>query len=798
MQKIFSIFILLSLFVQPLTAVAQTSQCLTVTDANYQRCCVATQDGGAVWCSIFKPSTAPADPCAGRTGAALTNCQNAQAAQTTLNKYKPNVNIGSENSYGGFTISGVGGAIASCANVGNILVNGASDMLGKTKIGEKLSAKYKTTLKADAVPTADAAAKTQLENMNRTQQCLNGMAYAAAKSVLAQMTNKTLKWVNTGMNGNPLYVQDVGSYMTSIRNNELSKFLSGPVTNNPIFGNALRSIITQQVTGKGGVNERICVEYSNGGGIGDANGSGLSGQPTCIRYATTAGFGGSSMNTPEARAYNDFLGDFTKGGWSALLNSSNNPIGAMFTATDNISSKITTTQETTKAEIQRNNGFLDMRTCVEYEKEGQVGSGNGTGLKQEPKCLQWRTDTPGSIIQNQLAVITNSPVRQLEYADNINEVLGGFFDNFINDLLAKGLRGTSRGVSEIRSTDASLNVLLDSNGRSINGINSANLGYQSTTSGSGVSGDFDITRPQILRSILVAQYNFLNKSTDSQIALSRVIPTLGALDYCMPGPNPDWANGLTGNYQSFMGGLRQANEKEDNAVQNIIRNLPGIGSFVGSLADGIKSLFGKSGPPPIFYTQTTLSDKVTDSGVPLERVWSDKDNKPDLGNVQNAFQDAMGRLVQQYQTSFDQSVIDNAFITAATNDTDKGYVYGFVQDAYNETSSLVNYNKTASELDYQYDQSIADTQNAIRQLEVIKEEVDSIVSVAKARYIQQRASQNNPVVMSCIDAAYQINTTPINPQDVNGDGTTDRRESSLSNPFVQRSIEASEYFYGTL
>ncbi len=819
MKNVLSIFILLLLFIQPSVAMAQTSQCNPLNPANYQQCCVKSKDGGEIFCSAYRGLKEPnTDPCAGKTGAALTNCQNAQAAQTTLNKYRPSVNIGSGNSYGGSTISGVGGAIASCANVGNFLVNGASDLLGKTEIGKKLSAKYKTNSEDEAVPTADAAAKAQLKNMNRTQQCLNGVAYAAAKSVLAQMTNKTLKWVNTGMNGNPLYVQDVESYMKSIRNDELSKFLSGPATSDPIFGNAIRSVITQQVTDKTDNylatltgSKQYPYSYQNRYCPSDYQTLSARDYEACLKTGSAIEvcaqksrekyekLASRNCISGKAAQYNKFMGDFTQGGWGALLNSSNNPIGAMFTATDSISSKIATTQETTKAEVQRNNGFLDMKTCVEYEKEGQVGSGNGAGLKQESKCLQWRTDTPGSIIQNQLAVITNSPVRQLEYADNINEVLGKFFDNFINDLLAKGLRGTSRGVSEIRSTDASLNALLDSNGKSINGINSADLGYQSSTNGSGVSGDFDITRPQILRSILVAQYNFLNKSTDSQIALSRVIPTLGALDYCMPGPNPDWANGLTGNYQSFMGGLQQAREKDDNAVQTIIRNIPlGIGSFVGSIADGIKDLFGMDGPPPIFYAQTTLSDKVTDSGVPLERVWSDKDNKPDLGNVQNAFQDAMSRLVQQYQSSFDQSVIDNAFIAAATNDADKGYVHGFVQDAYNETSSLVNYNKTASELDYQYDQSIADTQNTVRQLELIKEEVDSIVSVAKSRYIKQRASQNNPVVMSCINAAYQINTTPINPQDVNGDGVADRRESTLPNPFVQRSIEASEYFYGTL
>lgn len=801
MKNVLSIFILLLLFIQPSVAMAQTSQCNPLNPVNYQQCCVKSKDGGEILCSAYRGLREPnTDPCAGKTGGALTICRNGQVADKTLSQYKPNINIGSGNSYGGVSISGVGGAIASCSNVGNFLVNRGSELLGKTKIGKKLTARYaeKTNEEKEKVPTNDANAKEQLAAMNKTQQCLNGMAYAAAKNTLAQMTKKTLKWVNTGMNGNPLYVQDVGSYMTSIRNDELSKFLSGPATNNPIFGNALRSIITRQVTGKGGINERVCVEYANGGRIGAANGAGLSGQSTCIRYGTTAGFGGSSMNTPQARAYNNFMSDFTQGGWSALLNSSNNPIGALFTATDTISSNITRTQDTTKAEIQRNNGFLDMKTCVEHEKGGQVGSGNGDGLSKEPKCLQWRTDTPGSIIQGQLAVITNSPVHQLEYADNINEVLGAFFDNFVNDLLARGLRGTSRGISEIRSTDQSLNVLLDSNGRTMNGTGSADLGFQTANSGSAITGDFDITRPQLLYAILQSQYNFLNKSTDSQIALSRVIPTLGALDYCIPGPNPDWANGVTGNYQSFIGSLQQANEKEDTAVQRIVRNLPLVGSFVGSLADGIKSLFSKSGPPPIFYVETTLLDRVTDEGFNIARVYSDKNDNPSLQNVQEAFQDTFGRLIKQYYSSYDQTVIDNAFITASTNDADKGYVLGFVRDAYNETSSLVNYNKTASELDHQYDQSIADTENSIRQLELIKEEVDSIVSVAKARYIRDRANANNPVDRECIDTAYHINTTPINPQDVNNDGIADRQESSAPNPFVLRSIEASEYFYSTL
>jgi len=265
--------------------------------------------------------------------------QQAAASKAAVQQFNPNVNITSGNTYGGISISGIGGAIASCANVGGFLSGEASSLLSGVNLGSVVSKSASSYIGAGTpVQTSDAKTQAALATQNQTTNCLDGVAYAVAKNALAQITNKTLNWVNTGLNGNPLYVQNVGSYLNSIQSQQTSTFLATVQSSDPIFGNALRSSITLGVTGKN---------------------DGLINTP---------------LNTPQAQAYNSFQTDFTNGGWDALLNPAYNPIGAYFNAVDTLNNNVQTNQTAAQNEIQRNNGFLDMKHCVQYANNGQVSA----------------------------------------------------------------------------------------------------------------------------------------------------------------------------------------------------------------------------------------------------------------------------------------------------------------------------------------------------------------------------------------------------------------------------------------
>lgn len=677
----------------------------------------------------------------------------AQTTPTIAPRTSPNVTYNpvsssdTKKTFSGTSFSSVGGAIAGCANAGGTIVNGAAKLFNKLKKSS-----------TDTVPVNDP-------NANRRENCLNGIAYSIAKNLLQQVSNKTLNWINKGLGGNPLYVQDIGSNLRTIRDEQLGRYLGSVQSSNPIFGNAIRSAVTKQVTG-----------------ISD-------------------GYIGVAMNTPEAQKYNSFQQDFTSGGWGSLLNMNNNPIGALFNSTNTVSKNIATEQQARVNEVQRNDGFLDMRTCVEYapvldsKTENEIRARFGYAANTTPttpQCLKYKTVTPGALISQQASSVLNSPQKQLEMADSINEVLGSFFDQLLNNLYQKGLAGLqTRGSVSNSFGSAGNNIVLGSNGLPLSTGTGNAFGYQSVSTGYDVQ-DFDISRPQQLRAIMQAQYNFQNKATDSKIAMDSIVPTLGALDYCIPGPNPTWRDGLADNYQTFLG-----------SFETPTADRTFLGKFLGAATSGtiqaILGLFGGGGTtkelPYALVGQPSLTDKVAgDSKVisPWSYLYYTKDYDRGVKNtngdeVRVFVDDGYNRVIKKYETNFTEKNIIDLFKSTAPDPT---YAEGAIKNALKETTKLASYYQTLSSTDADYEQALSDNEDALLELESIRKEELAIIKVAKARYIKERADAGNPVDMACINAAYVVDES-----DIIG---LPRQESDTPNPMIQASQDASDYFYSHL
>lgn len=692
------------------------------------------------------------------------------------------------NSFNGMNFSGVGGALAGCLNVGGSVVSGLSGLFNGTTPpvpgGQK-------------VPTADESslkAKQELEKANKREQCLNGVAYGVSKNLLQNLSNKTISWAKTGFNGNPFYVRDIDSYMKSISDQKINDFLSDIPNSDPVFGIALRSAITQQVTG-----------YRDG------------------RISKV-------MDTPEARAYNDFQSDFTQGGWNAFLNPQNNAVGAYFNAVDSLSRNIDNEQQNVKDELTQGSGFLSMKKCAEYEVSTIAGNGTTdqasctadytskktaelraceartdpilksgciqsvntkyetllrscTTLKRATsnapqRCLRYETVTPGQLISNQVSQVINSPVNQLIAADSINEVLGGFFDSFMNRLFTQGVGGLG-GTARIRDSGTGIgsNVVVGTNGNRLPGYAEAqsNLGFQNSCS-EGYTGDFDISRPQQLRGIIQAQKDYLNRITDNNIVISSLVPSLGKLDYCLPGPNPTWQTGLQENYNTFLGSFR--NETTTSG---------------GVLGIGASST-------PNFIADPSLYDKTTggaqrirnwkftgDSTVSVIVTFGGQDFNSFYGFMNGGF----ATLLANYKNAFvpPQKIID-AFKNTYPTVTEKNLAQGNLTDSFKETELLPSYAQIIPTYQTFYSQSIEESTANIAELEAINAEVLRIVGTAKARYIAERQLAGDPVDLSCIDAAYIVDRTPIL--------GTPRQQTGPVDPDIQKSKDASAYFYSNL
>lgn len=687
---------------------------------------------------------------------------NAAASANARQRFNPNATLNMNgNTFGGITFSGVGGAIASCANVGGYL-NGiigkgfdkASSSINNLfksspqarESGGGIAGQAKEAAKAagdilggGAVPVDDPGVdqnNVQLKQANQRENCLNGVAYAVAKNMLRQVTEKTLSWVNTGFDGNPLYVRNLDSYLKTVRDQNIARYLSFIPQREPVFGNAIRSIFTEQVTGlSDGLLEK-------------------------------------SMDTPQGRAYQRFQKDFTNGGWPALLNPNNNPIGAILESADELNSKIANDNENVRAELERNNGFLDLKKCVEY---ADTIDRLGTGSKE---CVRWETVTPGSVISAQINTVTTSPVRQLEQADQINEVIGSFFDQLLNKLFSKGLASLSRKSVSSGLGGAGANIVIGPNGQPIASASAEGLlGYNVGSSGIDTN-DLDISRPQQLRAILQAQYDYLSYALDARAAMNRIVPTLGALDYCVPGPNPTWQDGLQDNMNTYFSSLQEV-KKDSSFARKLLQTLS---PFFNLLTGG-----GNPKPDAIAAADIQLYDKAINSMILISDT-AYREPKQPTDRTYNHVRQRFDEVINAYKTTYTKENIKNAFISV--DPTNAAYVSGFVDTAFIETSKLPQYDQAIAELDTEYSTAEQEVRSAIAELESIRTEVNSIVATARARYIAEQAAAGTPVNLACLDAAYMIDQSPIVP--------ATRQESDAPSPFLQQSIQGTNYFYSNL
>lgn len=659
------------------------------------------------------------------------------------------------------------GTAVGCLDPGGKLLTAGQNLfkekLGDKKIGQFL-ASFTKTVTGTQVPVSDAAQQSRTDTLINKEKCLDAAAYNLSHLQLSNFTASTLKWVNTGFAGNPLYVRNLDSYLKSIRNDELNKFLP-EVAGEGIFGNAIRSVITQQITGKtdgyiGALSgsKQYPYSYQNRYCPQDYQTLAAREYEACTKAGGTLDVCSQNSRTKyeslatrncisgEAAEYNNFMGDFTKGGWGALLNSSNNPIGALFSATDDLSRRINNQQQNVREELTRNNGFLDVKQCAEWANQGQVGSGNGAGLSGSPTCLRYETVTPGKIVMDTLSAVTSSSIRQAESADELNEVLSSFFNGLLDKLFNKGIKGMRYSTANLTGDfgGPGSNSVLDSNGQTLGG-----------QSPSGINdATFDITRPQQLRAVLQTQYDMLNRSRDSVQGALNIIPLLGRLDYCLPGPNQSYSVGINDNFQSFLSGFKFVGISNDDVVAQPFPALY-------TITEDQRTIYGGGG----VFTNHIDTRADRDNNV-YQGLGFDFLGEPTDQDINNYFRGAYSLVTQELEANYNNNLVINAFTAAGNTPAQQTVNRGQAVSAYRQSNTLVPYTQSAAELESVYGDSNTILEGDIAELEAINVEVMDIVGTAKARYIQERAASGNPVDLTCIndpERGYVINRSPIIP-----------------------------------
>jgi hypothetical protein len=341
---------------------------------------------------------------------------------------------------------------------------------------------------------AKQEAKKSADDQSFTENCLKGIAITLAKNQLTAMTKYTMNWITTGFNGDPLYVRNVDSYMDTLTTKILQE-------ENNIFKDA---------------NNEKYYPYGRDYARGQVNSYKASKDTYgALKQDLTAYL--SPGATPES-----FANDFSQGGWSGWLaltqRSQNNPLGFTLKATENLENQKAKAVESAKDELNRNQGVFDQKKCVQYEVPKATGpsgpKGTDTcGIKdsqgnclgspsqstvtptqtQTPKCIKWETVTPGSVIKSKIDTYINSPERQIELADTLNDALNALFSALINKFENQGLSGLGSRVNTFTnpvSGGFGSNSLVDSLG---NTLSSTGV-FDDKNASQKINESFDLTR----------------------------------------------------------------------------------------------------------------------------------------------------------------------------------------------------------------------------------------------------------------------------------------------------------------
>ncbi len=720
----------------------------------------------------------------------------------------------------------------------------------------------------ESVPTGDASTQkntqksaaeeakiAEEEKQKRIKdECLNGVAYALAKAQLASITNKTVNWINSGFNGDPLFIRDRESYFKSLGDQTLQSLL-GPLAN---------------------INNQSLYPF----GQDFARSAILSAKTTFLDRSKST----LSQSLKPGATTEDFSKDFSQGGWdgwfSLTQNPQNNPLGFGIIASQELTNKINAKQQEAEADLAQGDGFLSQKRCVEYSKSdegldntttsssknysivsndtnakltgfyittnsvnmaikyqaGELGTltasiknsagiskgaqivgktkkGNNdlgttfnslsasskyevkftyladtgstgektiltlnittpdkatgnqdtnrptntsTNTNATPECIRWETVTPGTVIADQLKINLGSSVRQLELADSLNESLSAIFEALVNQLVNQGLSS----LSNIKNTStnglggAGNNKVYDSSGIDISGISAEGiLGNKlSVNKGSGwynTNDTFDITKDLgdiyklekgkkvlVKKGIITIQSEYITAVKASMKEAPPIIPALGELDYCIPGPNPNWKSIAVPNVNETMAILRDIDKNGVTTIDTSNPRMEAIYSFMREYNPGFK--LGEN-IGNIFTAKRKAGE--------AQQLNSAIDESYYVGKLLLKFNiQLIGDQYKSYRDKMDQLYGPNS----SMRDPTSAWYLPMAEAGLGLTKNLISYDQSMGGLLDDYTDQINQTNANIYKLQQIKKKVDAIVAAAKKR---QAADIRSGKIQFCAEEA---------------------------------------------
>ena len=285
---------------------------------------------------------------------------------------------------------------------GNIITDCASFLKDLFGIGggtddavdtDSVSTGQEIPVKDAAIKSDTSSIKSEEKKSNNKEQCLDAIFYIINEVVIRQITKSVIDWINSGFDGNPAFVEDLGKYAEDIADEEFGRFLESSEL------------------------EFLCSPFK----LEIKKALILNNQKDRFQRQVTCRLSDVTSNID-----NFISGDFADGGWDAWrVLASDNPYSAYAEVSFELQGRKTAAVNEKLKLLDFGAGFQSKREC-------------------DPDGTNCKIVTPGSVIEAQLNNVLPSGLRRLELADEFNEIVNSLFAYLVNEALTDGLRSLSK------------------------------------------------------------------------------------------------------------------------------------------------------------------------------------------------------------------------------------------------------------------------------------------------------------------------------------------------------------------
>ena len=300
--------------------------------------------------------------------------------------------------------------------------NCAKALAEQQQIAQGLEAKASVST-LGSVPVSDrgshylnsiTAANTSQLTMK--ESCYDSIMVFIAKVLIQKLTADIVQWINSGFDGNPAFVTNPEQFFLDAADGIAGELLIG------VLGKDIGDILCSPFD----IELRLALAFQYSSSYQE--------KALCTLTQIIDNTTGS---------LDRFLaGNFDEGSWSAWFsmtqNENNNPYGSYLNAKAELGLRIAGRQILDTQALAWGNGFLSWESCDEkYGPEAGYQAG---------QCKRKSIKTPGSVINSQIEHTLGTDLRQLELADEINEIIGALTGQLINQVMSNGgLLGGTQG-----------------------------------------------------------------------------------------------------------------------------------------------------------------------------------------------------------------------------------------------------------------------------------------------------------------------------------------------------------------